>query len=429
LKRFILLGTLFAMACASALPTVPVPPPIVTPPPIIEPIPVPTPDPIPVRPPSLSALHVDHAIFRQADGSPWRWKLSSMFYALRRWNQGEDLSALVAWTHQVGSNGWRVFCQYNFSDPSNPLRPGDISAEHIAGFVDWAATQQLYIELTVLTDTQSGAFNMTLDQEIARVRDVLQAVAGKPNVFVEIKNEPFKNGGRIVEIVDALGLRQKANRPVLMATGDYDIVGNEAGFFALDYMGDHAERKDSWPTEAGKLGHFVYDGWGPDANSPGWRGFRGQDVSVVEDEPIGAAEASVPGRRDANPDNWEDSGGGFGIGTAGATFHSDYGSLVSLNTPSSTPGPVQTAAATTFFAAMDFFPADAFTCSYTHDGLSDHPLRSGNSNAGETAARLCGTRAYAVAAQPNSSWTADPVNGWRLTAQSGHRNNLMRLER
>lgn len=387
--------------------------PVEVPPPVVNPVP----------PQALQRVQVVGRIFRTADGTPWRWKLSSAFFALQRWDRGQNLDPLVAWTQDIGSNGWRVFCQFFFANPSDPLRPRQISPRRMAEFADWCARRGLSVEFTFKTDTQAGGFNESLQDEIDDVRNIRDELAAEPNVFGEVKNEPFKNGGRIVEICDALGLREKRNRPFPMSTGDYNIVGNEAGFFALDYVGDHPSRKADWPAEACKTGHFVYDGWGPDANSPGWRGFRGQDVTIVADEAYGAAEVDVPGRRDANANNHEDSGAGFAVGGSGGTFHADdlAGNLV-------VPGPNQTACGRRYFAAMDFFPADAFLGTYVHQDFPDHPLVK-TTEATEIAGRILGNRAYMVAAQPTDRWEGVAVNGWRIVKQGGHRGNLLILER
>jgi hypothetical protein len=398
---------------------------------------------VPLAPPVVlpDELYVDGPIFRKKkDNTAWRYKLVSNFYAIQRWDRGEDLSGWLAWTKQVGGNGWRVFCQFKLGNPSDPCPPTQLSPARIAQFVDWAYQQGLYIELTVLTDTQAEGFNMSLADKVARVRDVLAAVAHKPNVFVEIMNEPFKNGDGVKDICDALGLRTKSNRPCLMATGNYDIVGQEDTFFGLDYVGDHPERKDAWSGEAGKTGHFVYDGWAAASaeNGKGWAGFHGQNVAIISDEPIGAAEIPVPGRREANRNHWEEAGGGFGIGASGGCGHTDAGSgwdsVTSSaigNRPLQVPGPVQTQCITAFFAAMDFFPADTFAGQYTHDGLSNHPLVSVAPApvAVEIAARICGGKAYAVAAMPTAAWAAVAVPGWTITKQAGWSNELVQLSR
>jgi hypothetical protein len=357
----------------------------------------------------------------------WRKKFASAFFAIQRWDRGENLDALVDWTHKVGGNGWRVFCQFKFASPGDPLRPRQISPARMAEFADWGLSRGLYIGFVFKTDTQAGGFNESLQDEIDDVRNLRDALAPKINVVGEIKNEPFKNGGRIKEICDALHLYDKSNRPFPLATGDYSIIGNESAFFALDWIGDHAARKDDWPAEACKTGHFIIDGWAPDADSLGWKGLKGRDVAVDADEPMGCAEVSIPGRRDTNPDNFEDSGAGFAIGGSGGTIHCD-----DLAGSFKVPGPVQTECARHYFAAMDFFPADAFLGSYTHDSFPDFPLKSISSHpqdAKEVAGRICGNRAYLVAAQPSAAWAPEPQNGWRIVAQMGHRSNLLILER
>ena len=207
----------------------------------------------------------DGVMFRTASGTPWRWQLASMFTAARRFSQGEDLSAQVAWTKQVGANGWRVFLQHAFMDwdPPNGVHEKHwiTPLEKVRPLADYLARHGLYVEFTVLADSQEfggdggnryPALNQPFEWQRDRVRDVIKAVADAPNVFVEIVNEPPSNGVDPWRIVDALGLQQKANRPVLMSSGDYRIVGNERNFRVLDFIGDHPDRDEDYPSEAGK---------------------------------------------------------------------------------------------------------------------------------------------------------------------------------
>lgn len=381
--------------------------------------------------PPIVPLHVDgSAVFRAPDGSAWRWKFVTAFRAAQRWAAGEDLEPFVQWTRDVGANGWRVILQFNggpntIGIDGRALRPADLPADKVAAFADWCAARGLYVELTVLAD--SDALGMGSAAQRSRVKGVVEAVAGKPNVLVEISNEPFAGKGNSdnpADIARALGYDR--SRPVLMATGDYDIIANPQ-LLVLDYLTDHPGRKPDWPGEAGKVGHFVFDGWDPDAQSPGgWRGFHGP---LIEDEPIGAQEAPNPnlGRRDNRVEAFEDGGGGFGMGNAGATFHCDD----CLQTV--VPGPVQTACAKAFFAAMDFFAGDAPTGKYAHDGFPNQPLASiagkpADQGAVEVAARVFTDRAYVVAAQPGSNYKPVPQGGWRIV-RTNARGNVLELAR
>jgi hypothetical protein len=369
-------------------------------------------------------LHADGMVFRYPNGDAWRWKMVSAFRALQRWDRGEDLDPFVTWVKSVGANGLRVFCQYNSGiGGADPLTPEAVSSSRIWQFAQWLRERDLRVEFTVLADCAQLGQNHEAQKQ--RVRDVVSALVNSPWAFVEIANEPFKNGADVAAIARELGYDR--GRAVLMATGDYSC---DPGMLVLDYIGDHAERKASWPGEAGKTGHFVYDGWDPDANSP--HGWRGSKCPVIADEPIGCVELPVDqvpdfGRRDNRPEAFEDGFAGFAVGMAGGCFHSDAGVQTVM------PGPVTTECARRAFAAMDFFPADAPTGRYVHDGFPAHPLASiagfpPDRNADEVAGRVFGDRAYAVAAHPGPHYRPEPKAGWRIVKATA-RGNAVVLER
>jgi len=380
--------------------------------------------------PVVQKRHVDGKIFRTADGQPWRWQLSSQFSAVYRWAQGEDLEPLAAWTHAVGSNGWRVFLQwFNYKPGPDkvPYGPDVLSPAQVASFCRWCAERGLYVELTVLTDCQM--FGMSHEAQCERVKAILEAVKDLPHVSIELANEPWANGADVDRIATDLNLWDGMNRPVLMSTGNYGIAerGQEATFRALDYVGEHTPRVAHWPAELAKSGHFVYDGW-PAGNHesgqpyPGWKGFKGQNVAIIADEPIGADETSQPGRRDADPNNWADAGAGSAIGLAGMSFHSQDGLIAVV------PGPTQTECARRCFEAAAVFPGDAFLGQYTHNETFTMPLEPAK-DVSEVVGYTSGNRSYCVATQPGESYQAVAQNGWHIMSTDGWRGNYVYLEK
>lgn len=304
------------------------------------------------------------------------------------------------------------------------MPPSAFSASEVAAMAKWLGEQGERVTLTVQAD--GTPLGLTLAQTINRTADVIGAVSTMPHVTIEICNEPEasdKNlppGVNVWQIVDALGLRRATNRPVLMASGAYVIVGYENEFDGLDIVTDHGERKPDWPGEAGKLGHFVYDGWDDDVTGSHWKGFSGRDVHVWEDEPMGCA--TVPsGSRDNNPDNFEDAGGGYAMGCGSLTFHSTNG-LQALPFDET-----ELECARRWNAAADFFPADAPLGKYTHQDMASFPFTSDN-RCSEAAGRIMGPHlAYVVVAQP-TGWNGQPRDGWRVT-RTGGRGFLFELQR
>jgi hypothetical protein len=362
-------------------------------------------------------------IFTTLDGRPWRYKGVSAFKAPMRWERNDpQLTEFVKWTRLVGANTWRVFLQHRFlSYPQ--LDPYFLPTEKVRPFVDFVKSQGLYVELTVLCDAQKrnpgddlDGFDQSQEFRVNRVRDVLNAVRGADNVFVEIMNEPWFNGGidSLRGIINSLGLLDKANRPVLMASGLYPDTGSESrdSLLILDYIGDHPPRKPTWPAETGKIGFYVYKQTG---------------VAHLHDEPIrfGEPGQSVEGKEETDPNNAEDGAAGMALASAGGTFHCNGG------VQTVRPGPVQTECARRFFAAMDLIPGDAPTWAYEHDGTAGHPLKTiGREEiVGEVASRVESNVSFAVAAQPTSRWKPDAQSGWRIAQVLNARGNILKLEK
>lgn len=355
--------------------------------------------------------------FCTSDDEPFFLKHSSQFLAMLRWKRGEDLQPLIDWSHDVGCEGWRIFGQWhNPPNPADRFGPDALSAEDIRQFAVWLIDKGLRPEICTLTDC--GDFGMSHGAQRQRVQDVKEALAGL-SVLNSLCNEPMINGCDVYRICDDLNLWDKANRPVLMATGDYGIAEQheEKTFRALDYVGEHPERGWNWPAELGKKGHFVYDGWD---EVPSWKGFRGQDVAVYIEEPRGADEFDH-GSRDSNPDNFEDAAGAAKVGSAGYCFHSQAGLEAVV------PGPVTTECARRSYEAIERFPNDAWG-DYKHNELGDNPLEP-IMDCTEVISSIVGNRAYSVVTQIGPTAEVRAWAGWRIVKQEGARRNFVTLER
>lgn len=374
------------------------------------------PEPTPPEPPVgiIRPLHVDGPIFRDDQNLPWRWKMVTAFKAAQRWADGEDLSDFVRWTRSVGANGWRVFLQHAFLDSHGPdwdPVPWILPVSRVRAFVDWMATQGLYVELVVLVDCQSAALNMQYGAQVARLTRVLVEVEGAPNVFVEWANEPADNGVDIPRLL----VEFDGHFPnILMALGTYPKTGSEPNFAHRSYIGDHPPREPSWTTEAGKIGHYVYEQTSVPWIADEWVKFAepGADPEATEQDP-----ATAPLRAE--------EAAATGLSGAGMTFHCRSG----INT--TVPGPrVETPSARALFSAMDRFPADAVCGDYTHDGVPGNPTVPMNDPAvvGEVAGRVVGSMAYLVGAFPTIAWTPVPADGWRFVYRDGLQQNLLTLE-
>lgn len=180
-----------------------------------------------------------------------------------------------------------------------------------------AQERGLYVEFTAFTAADE---TVPKDKRGEYLDWVAQTTRKYPNTFVEICNESFKNGLGEQEVYD-LARRFKQTAPEVMvagssATGDgidgSATDGSEFGRAPFDYVTVHSERSDG-------------DG--------GYRWVRhlreGESIGgttgkpVVQDEPMGSAGASQPGRRDSDPAHFRDAALVAAITGQGFTFHTE----------------------------------------------------------------------------------------------------------
>src|SRR2546430_1242962 len=130
---------------------------------------------------------------------------------------------------------------------------------------------------------------------------VAGVLAARTNAFLEIANEPWKNG------VDPL---QFGNFPagLLVSRGS---AAADAYLPALDYTTAHTPRDAEWPRKAKDALELA----------DGYTGFAGVHQPVVLDEPMGADEQPTPGRRSNVPDDFFAYAAVGGLYAAGSTFH------------------------------------------------------------------------------------------------------------
>ncbi len=364
-------------------------------------------------------------------------KSATMFTLAQRFERGEDIEPQIRWALDVGANCLDVFAQFCFMNWPEPKRdPFIATPETILALSRYLASRGIRVNWRMLADCQEfgddngapiPALNMPHDQQVARVRDVIDVLRHEPNVTLCIANEPPFNGVDIWRVIDDLGLRDKRNRPMLMDSGEYHETVTSFTFPVLDIYGDHPKRKPEYPAEAAKTGHFMREGWSPDHDSPsgflGFKHYADPNIAFYTAEPQKYGETAHDGGDSADPSvtNAEQAGGGWGVSASGACFHSVDGIR------SRVPGPNQTACAKAFFAAMDFSPVDAYAGEYSHDGYDSWPLER-TTAAMEVAGRIMpdGT-VYGVCALPEPAWNPQAKPGKTILDRKGDGGTLLRM--
>ncbi len=367
---------------------------------------------------------------------PVHLKGFSIFTLAERFEGGEDITPQLTECRELGVMVLEVFAMFQFMYWPDPKQSWFIAKpETILNLTRLAASWGFWINWRILADCQAfgddngtpiAALNKDHAWQVARVKEVIALLEHEPNVLATIANEPPFNGVDVWRVIDDCGLAVKANRPFLMDSGDYDIIGNEAHFRVLDIFGDHPDRDPDYPAEAAKTGHFVWDGWDADAHSPGFKGFKhypNPNILVYTAEPMKYGEVPFDGEdhADTSITNAEQAGAGWWVGASGACFHSVDGIRARVL------GPNQHKCAVAFFSAAEHYPADSFAGRYTHDSFSDWPLEP-TMHAAEVAGRkMTDGQVYGVCAQPEAVWSPVAKPGHTIEERHGIGGTLLKM--
>jgi hypothetical protein len=280
----------------------------------------------------VDRIHIDGLVFRDEAGAIWPWRGFTAFTLYLVWltDGAAGVDALLSdWFSKCGPvpfNVVRVLFMVNsfahlwpqehanFYDELQPF------ARHL--WTRWSCR----LECVIGADSGDIMSDAEFDAHAARVVDTLE---DEPNLFFEVANEPSAHTNLPGGDARAYDIYLKLKRPgVMIATGAGD--GNYAG----DYVTVHTPRDDQWPRKAKDL-------------------LDVRDIAHVPsvgDEPMGAAEVAIDGKRDNNPRNFADYAAVAQLEGAGSTFHSDPG----IN--GQALGPNVTTCAQAFFASAAWVP-------------------------------------------------------------------------
>lgn len=353
----------------------------------------------PVIAPAVGRVTPNGELF-QLNGSIWQWRGSTDFMLLRDYLDGKDISGVLTERYEAGANLVRVLGMAHYIPINAGQRAFDVSNypnyfEQLHKFTDYVATFGLRVEFTALADAQL-LMPKAADQDAFLFR-VLAALP--ETAFLELCNEPFKNGCDVARLMSNL-----PRTDTVVASGAYEFTKQAA--VPGRYLTVHESRDQEWPRKS------RLDEW-----------YEQVQVPVVWDEPIGADETAQPGRRSNIVEDFYDLCAGAALHGAGLTFHSTDGLLSRIW------GSSQKASAVACFDAMTAVPIDAPLWHYTRGGLADNPIQHDDATALRTFCQVSGSRAVCQAVRPSPAWTAEAVNGWKISKQEGPGNRLVFLER
>lgn len=290
--------------------------------------------------PPIAALHSDGRIFRLADGQAWRWRGVSAFQLLDRFARGDDITPVLE--AYRGFNLLRVWCYTPTKDWGS--KAWDVpTADQARAFLAFVGARGWYVELTLLTDDDPA--------RLAWARGFAPALAGLPNVLLEIGNEPETHKAidtaALVPVIYALG--------VPWTTGNYEDAAKMRGTYGVA----HTARDGEWPRRVHDLLDY-YQGGGPNAPSDPAHHFP-----IIADEP--AKLQDVSGNR---PQDWLAYFAAASLLGGGATFHSETGKY---GQPPTADEAVLAAAA---LRGLTAFPADAPNGGYSRTDEGGATLRT-----------------------------------------------------
>jgi hypothetical protein len=172
-----------------------------------------------------------------------------------------------------------------------------------------AAERGLFVEVVALADTADMSFDLA-----QHVKATAAIAAAHPNAVLEIANEPWHptQDPRLHDPAFVKALAELVPAQVPVALGS--IEGADGYAAAGRYATWHSPRS----ADADGWGHVLEVAAGA-ALVTRWQ------KPVISDEPIGAAEALVPGRRDNQPGRFAAAAALTRIAGLGATFHYESG--------------------------------------------------------------------------------------------------------
>jgi hypothetical protein len=300
-RIFLLVLATFAVACSDRVPergpaALPA---------AAEAAPAPLPAPA-VTPDASGALRVEGVGWRKGS-APFEWRGVTAFRLLEQIAHGQEGEAVryLDWARARKVTVVRVL---TMAKHLFQLHPADgLSA--LPKLLTLAAERGMFVEIVALADTADTPLDLA-----QHVKAIATIAAAHPNAVMEIANEPWHptQDPRLHDpaFVKALADLVPAQVPVALGS----IEGGDGYAAAGSYVTWHSPRSDA----AAGWDHVL-------ALAEGAALVARWQKPIVSDEPIGAADAVVPGRRDNEPGRFAAAAALTRIAGLGATFHYEGG--------------------------------------------------------------------------------------------------------
>ncbi|HEU4926061.1 MAG TPA: hypothetical protein VFT24_03375 [Vicinamibacterales bacterium] len=271
--------------------------------------PLPAPAPVASEAATLTAaprLQIRGTSFVQGESS-FEWRGITAFRLLEQIARGREGEA-IAYLDWAGAQKVTVVRVLTMAKHLFELNPGD-GLRALPRLLALASERRLIVEVVALADT--AALQPDLSQHVKAVATI---AAAHPNAVVEIANEPWHptQDPRLHDPAFVRALADLVPGQVPVALGS--IEGGDGYAAAGRYATWHSPRSN----DADNWGHVL-------ALADGAALLRKWQKPVVSDEPVGAAEALIPGRRDNDPRRFAAAAAMTLLAGPGATFHYEGG--------------------------------------------------------------------------------------------------------
>jgi len=239
--------------------------------------------------------------FLQPDGRPFEWRGITAFRLVEFVAQGRRAEAdrYLAWAASKNLNVVRVLVM---ADGLFKLTPED-GVRALPSLLALAAKRGMHVEVVALADTAAIKVDMA-----AHVKAVAAICARHSNALLEIANEPVHptqtKALHDPSYVQSLGKLVPAGVPFALGS-----IENGDEFAAGTYATWHAPRTRDWPAQIAQGAALLKKVGKP----------------LINDEPIGAADRAIPGRRDNDPKQFRAAAEATRRAGMGGTFHYEGG--------------------------------------------------------------------------------------------------------
>lgn len=254
-------------------------------------------------------LRIQSTRFVREDGTPFSWRGITAFRLLEfvAHHREKEADAYLDWAASERVTVVRVL---GMARVLFALTPGD-GERALPRLLELADARGIVVEVVALADTASYQMDLT-----KHVRAIGQACAAHRNCVIEIANEPYHpTQSAAVHDHSTLGrLRAEIPSSVPVSLGTLDDRGELA---AGDYVTWHSPRDADWPERMREGADLL----------------RRFGKPVIADEPMGAADRAVPGRRDNMPQHFAAAARIVAASGMGATFHYEGGLQARRPTP------------------------------------------------------------------------------------------------